>query len=63
MKREFAIYMRESPVYVDGRWVTRVTEGGRVRVLARSDGYAMVRRSGAEPFVVSEKSLRVEASR
>tara|TARA_R110000744_G_scaffold300691_1_gene409826 strand:+ start:52 stop:216 length:165 start_codon:yes stop_codon:yes gene_type:complete len=32
-------------------------EAGEVRVMARADGYAMVRRKGCMPFAVSEKDL------
>ena len=32
-----------------------------VRILARSEGYAMVRRKGAAPFVVSERDLEPNA--
>ena len=32
-------------------------EAMQVRVMARAEGYAMVRRKGAAPFVVSEKDL------
>lgn len=32
-------------------------EPAEVRVMARAEGYAMVRRKGAAPFVVSEKQL------
>ena len=32
-------------------------EAGEVRVMARAEGYAMVRRKGCMPFAVSEKDL------
>jgi hypothetical protein len=38
-------------------WPDRQTETFEVEVLARSKGYAMVRRRGCTPFVVSEASL------
>lgn len=65
MKRskEAAIYQRMDRAMVVGKWV-RTVEPIPVRVLARAEGYAMVRLPGAMPFVVSEHDLRpVEASR
>jgi hypothetical protein len=47
-KREFATLHG----YIIGQTTT-----SEVRVLARSEGYAMVRRKGCMPFVVAEKKL------
>ena len=56
--REFAILERQWPeAFKDGKWTHR-TLIDTVRVLARAEGYAMVRLKGAMPFVVSEKRLR-----
>ena len=61
MKREFAILERKFPeALVAGKWTYR-TQVDRVRVMARAEGYAMVRFPGAMPFVAPEKDLRVEA--
>jgi hypothetical protein len=42
-----------------GRWVYE-TQRVEVRVLAEAEGYAMVRRPRAMPFVVSMKSLSLK---
>lgn len=56
-KKEFAIYLRTSRVRQDdGKWKDVVGEH-RVRVMARAEGYAMVRNPNCMPFVVSEKEL------
>lgn len=57
--REFAIYHRPVSHLVNGKFV-RSTEDQRVRVLARAEGYALVRNPGAMPFVVSERDLDVD---
>lgn len=56
--REKAIHMRRVPISLKGgEWTYETTEA-EVRVMARVEGYAMVRHKGAMPFVVSEKELR-----
>lgn len=62
MKRsiEMAIYHRQDIAIVGGKFVTTV-KPIPVRVLARAEGYAMVRRPGAMPFAVSERDLTPEA--
>jgi hypothetical protein len=57
MSREFAVYLRVDTVVVNGKWVNETTPID-VRVMARAEGYAMVRRKGCLPFAVSEKQLR-----
>jgi hypothetical protein len=47
-KREFALCRR----YILGEFKTT-----KVRVMARSEGYAMVRHKGCVPFVVAEDQL------
>ena len=54
--KEFAKLTRERLIVIGGKFVTE-PESFRVRVMARAEGYAMVRRPGAMPFVVSEKNL------
>lgn len=57
-KKEFAIYLRKGRVRQDdGKWKDVVVDERRVRVMARAEGYAMVRNPGCMPFVVSEKEL------
>lgn len=48
MKREFATLRRH---------VLETIIVSEVRVIARAEGYAMVRHKGAIPFVVDEKQL------
>jgi hypothetical protein len=57
MKREFAVYRRVDLEVVNGKWADRSTDV-EVRVMARAEGYAMVRNKGCMPFVVSEKHLQ-----
>lgn len=57
-KKEFAIYLRTIRVRQDdGKWTDVVMSEHRVRVMARAEGYAMVRNQNCMPFVVSEKEL------
>ena len=56
MKREFAVLTRTRLELVAGK-LTNETTTGVVRVMARTEGYAMVRFKGAMPFVVSEAAL------
>ena len=54
----YAIYKYKQPVgFKDGRWIYQYHEWA-VRVMATAEGYAMVRRSRAAPFVVREKELQ-----
>jgi hypothetical protein len=55
-KKEMAIYNHTRADIERGKFVRR-TEPWEVRVMARAEGYAMVRRPGAMPFAVSEKDL------
>lgn len=55
-KKEFATYHREEVAIAGGKFVRAVTQH-QVRVMARAEGYAMVRNPGCMPFVVSEKKL------
>jgi hypothetical protein len=55
-KKEMAIHTRHVADIEHGRFVRR-TRPELVRVMARAEGYAMVRLSGCVPFVVSEKDL------
>lgn len=56
MKKEMAIYHQEIPHIENGKFVYR-TEQRIVRVIARAEGYAMVRNKGCAPFAVREKDL------
>ena len=62
MKRskETARYLNTTWHLVEGRTVTKA-ELVTVRVMARAEGYAMVRRPGAMPFVVPERDLNPES--
>jgi len=57
-KSDKAICTRKRPAVVAGMFETMVTEKIEVRVLAEAEGYAMVRRKGAMPFVCPVKDLR-----
>ena len=52
-----AILTRLSPIIVDGKFVQKV-DTFEVRVMAITEGYAMVRRKSAMPFACSVKDLR-----
>ena len=57
-KKQMAKYTRRVPTLKQGRWShDEVTT--EVRVLAVAEGYAMVRRKGTGPFVVSVKELEM----
>ncbi len=57
MRRVLAVLKREMPQgLVNGKW-TYKTMISTVRVMARAEGYAMVRNPGARPFVVRENEL------
>ena len=55
-KKELALYAQVTPKIVSGRWV-KEQASVQVIVMARADGYAMVRRPKCAPFVVLEKEL------
>jgi hypothetical protein len=55
-RKEFAIYRRIEKVPAQRGWVNRIHDM-EVRVMARADGYAMVRLPRCMPFVVPEKTL------
>lgn len=47
---------RQFPDKFDGKiWTTRAADMARLRLMARSGGYVMVRKSRAMPFVLTEK--------
>ena len=52
-----AILTRLSPTIVSGKFVQKV-DIVEVRVMAITEGYAMVRRKKAMPFVCNAKNLR-----
>lgn len=56
MRRELAILSKKLPAFRSGKWVDEETKI-YVRVMARAEGHAMVRRPHAVPFVVLEKEL------
>jgi hypothetical protein len=56
-KREFVTYLRPGLKLENGEFVKTVTPEA-VRVVARAEGYAMVRKKGAMPFAVPERDLR-----
>jgi len=57
MKREIALMTESRPAgFKDGKW-TYTTDQREVRVMCRSEGYAMVRLPRCMPFVCSEKDL------
>ena len=53
--KSFAVLTRPPHTY-QGR-VLKAGEVFQVRVMARAEGWAMVRRKGAAPFVVEERLL------
>lgn len=55
-RKEIAVYRRTYATVKDWRFVNEVALE-KVRVMARAEGYAMVRHRGAVPIVVSEKDL------
>jgi len=58
MKSYKAICIRKRPAMVAGIFDTMITERIEVRVMAEAEGYAMVRRKGAVPFVCQVKELK-----
>ena len=56
-KAEMAIYGRPNFVIVNGKY-QRETRPEEVRVMARAEGYALVRKKGCMPFAVREKELQ-----
>lgn len=59
--KELAIHNRCVPHIMGGKIVPKI-EQCEVRVMARAEGYVMVRRPGAVPFVVHEKELEAIGS-
>lgn len=57
MKPEKVIYVHRKPAIENGKWVEVVDEF-EVRIMAIAEGYAMVRRKCAMPFVCNVKDLR-----
>lgn len=60
MRKEYAVYHKHTyHLTNDGGKQRRVpcTEHIPVRIVAEAEGYAMVRRNGCAPFVVSSKHL------
>ena len=58
MKRERAIHVVRKPASLRaGKWEYGIEERD-VFVMARVDGYAMVRRPGCLPYVAPEEELR-----
>lgn len=60
-RKEFATYRRVDVAAVNHKIAKQVLEH-QVRVMARAEGYAMVRNPGCMPFVVSEKDLSAPAA-
>ena len=57
--KQKAIHVCTMPVaFKDSEWVYK-TEEREVRVMAIAEGYAMVRRKGAIPYVCKLKELRL----
>lgn len=54
MTKEYALYRY---TFRERYGAPEQTNHVLVRVMARAEGYAMVRRRGAAPFVVSERDL------
>ena len=57
-KRKNVICNLTTPVLRGGGWVDEVSKV-EVRVMVIAEGYAMVRRKGAMPFVCSVKDLEL----
>ena len=57
-KKQFAIHHFKTMEIVGGKF-TPVARPRRVRVLVIAEGYAMVRRPGAMPYVASAKDLEL----
>ncbi len=58
MRREKAILTRRFPTKLTLKGWEYEEVVSEVRVMARAEGYAMVRHKGAVPFVVAEDALR-----
>lgn len=58
MKSKYALLDRCDIRVINGRWERVLEETIQVRVLARVDGYAMVRYKKAVPFICKEAELR-----
>ncbi len=60
-KPEMATLYRKDWRTVNGRGeMLRMPDPKPVRIMARAEGYAMVRKKGAAPFIVREKDLESE---
>lgn len=57
-KKRFAIHHFQTMEIVGGKF-TPVVQPRRVRVMVIAEGYAMVRRPGAMPYVASAKELEM----
>lgn len=57
-KKRFAIHHFQTMAIVGGKF-TPVVQPRRVRVMVIAEGYAMVRRPGAMPYVASAKELEM----
>ena len=57
MKLGKAIYTKTSPKIKDGKFISE-TDEFEVRVMATTEGWAMVRRKGCMPFVAQITDLR-----
>lgn len=55
--KTYAWHTKREPVLKGGFWVKGPPVTQLVRVLARGEGYAMVRYTGLAPFVVRERDL------
>lgn len=60
MKKDIRIWSWSTRYFRSGKWVEE-TSPVEVRVMSVAENYAMVRRPGAVPFVVSLKDLSQKA--
>jgi len=56
LKKEYAIH-NHAAYFVSNNGTTKKVDPRHVEVLARAQGYAMVRRKGCAPYIASEKDL------
>jgi hypothetical protein len=56
-KPEIVIHDRVVVIVLKGKFAQEIRPE-EVRVMARAEGYALVRKKGAMPFAVREKTLR-----
>lgn len=59
-RKVYATYHRREVEIENGKFVTRIVPE-RVRVLVQAEGYVMVRKPRAMPFVVWGKELEIES--